>query len=458
MPFYIRKSVSVGPFRFNLSKSGIGVSAGIKGLRIGTGPKGHYIHAGRGGLYYRSSIGSRSQTKPRSGGASEGSSSPPLTPASPRGPNRPPAQYSEPNVQMIPVSSEDVLQMQDARFSDVLADLRTKQGALPLMAIAGWGGGALTLFAGAGGASRVAFFGLLTVVAVALGCLPARQRQRQRRDGRGAFAYWLRSECRVARCPPNRTLPKIMPLEGLTLKQILGFIVAAIAATLPATAQAQTQVQQDRLNRVAQYVVTAPMCAKLGMKLDVDLPSKAEVALKTETEGWGVSPPIVEQLKQEAAARQGRIFATDLTAATDRMTTDAQLRKVKSILIGYGRTCLAAASDPIFASLIIPPPGFDLETAATDLADSLLEGGGLASWQTPAIQTRGDLMMVAGTCRSKIGAARSDALVRHYGVSDDPRIRNYYSRSFDEGLADPSIIGTLAGCNRAIARYRKKLN
>jgi hypothetical protein len=35
MGFYIRKAISVGPFRFNLSKSGIGVSAGIKGLRPG---------------------------------------------------------------------------------------------------------------------------------------------------------------------------------------------------------------------------------------------------------------------------------------------------------------------------------------------------------------------------------------------------------------------------------------
>ncbi|MBN8647593.1 MAG: DUF4236 domain-containing protein [Caulobacterales bacterium] len=57
MPFYFRKSVSAGPFRFNFSKSGIGLSVGIKGLRIGTGPRGHYIHAGRGGLYYRASIG-----------------------------------------------------------------------------------------------------------------------------------------------------------------------------------------------------------------------------------------------------------------------------------------------------------------------------------------------------------------------------------------------------------------
>ncbi len=56
MGLYLRKSVRVGPFRFNLSGSGIGVSCGIRGLRIGTGPRGNYIQAGRGGIYYRAAI------------------------------------------------------------------------------------------------------------------------------------------------------------------------------------------------------------------------------------------------------------------------------------------------------------------------------------------------------------------------------------------------------------------
>jgi hypothetical protein len=55
MGLYIRKSLRVGPIRFNLSKSGIGMSAGIKGLRLGTGPRGNYVHMGRGGLYFRQS-------------------------------------------------------------------------------------------------------------------------------------------------------------------------------------------------------------------------------------------------------------------------------------------------------------------------------------------------------------------------------------------------------------------
>lgn len=63
MGLYIRKSISVGPFRFNLSKSGLGVSAGVKGLRVGTGPRGNYVHIGANGIYYRSTIPTDSQKK-----------------------------------------------------------------------------------------------------------------------------------------------------------------------------------------------------------------------------------------------------------------------------------------------------------------------------------------------------------------------------------------------------------
>lgn len=44
MGLYLRISVRVGPLRFNLSKGGVGVSAGIKGFRIGTGPRGNYVY------------------------------------------------------------------------------------------------------------------------------------------------------------------------------------------------------------------------------------------------------------------------------------------------------------------------------------------------------------------------------------------------------------------------------
>jgi tetrahydromethanopterin S-methyltransferase subunit G len=77
MSFYIRKSVKFGPIRFNISKSGIGVSTGVKGARIATGPSGTYIHLGRNGVYYRQkidlSVTSNESTTPKTSNASNNS-------------------------------------------------------------------------------------------------------------------------------------------------------------------------------------------------------------------------------------------------------------------------------------------------------------------------------------------------------------------------------------------------
>lgn len=56
MGFYLRKGFNFGPLRINFSRSGVGLSLGVKGLRVGMGPRGNYIHAGRKGIYYKESL------------------------------------------------------------------------------------------------------------------------------------------------------------------------------------------------------------------------------------------------------------------------------------------------------------------------------------------------------------------------------------------------------------------
>jgi Protein of unknown function (DUF4236) len=58
---YLRKTIKIGPFRFNLSKSGVGVSTGVKGLTFGAGPRGKYIHIGRYGIHYRAKLSTLSK-------------------------------------------------------------------------------------------------------------------------------------------------------------------------------------------------------------------------------------------------------------------------------------------------------------------------------------------------------------------------------------------------------------
>ena len=60
MGWSFRKSKSFGPFRINFSKSGIGLSAGIKGARISTNSRGTYVNLGMNGMYYRKRISQKS--------------------------------------------------------------------------------------------------------------------------------------------------------------------------------------------------------------------------------------------------------------------------------------------------------------------------------------------------------------------------------------------------------------
>jgi hypothetical protein len=56
MSFYLRKTVKAGPFRVSLSRSGIGMSTGVPGLRVSSGPRGSYIRVGAHGVYYRQTL------------------------------------------------------------------------------------------------------------------------------------------------------------------------------------------------------------------------------------------------------------------------------------------------------------------------------------------------------------------------------------------------------------------
>ena len=111
MGFYLRKNVRVGPIRFNLSKSGIGVSAGIKGFRVGSGPRGNYVHMGRGGLYYRATISPvpRSQVH--------------CQPHEQTSPTQPPGTTHDP---LHEIESGDVFQMQDSSSAALLKELNSK--------------------------------------------------------------------------------------------------------------------------------------------------------------------------------------------------------------------------------------------------------------------------------------------------------------------------------------------
>src|SRR5271169_2091999 len=102
MGFYVRKGFNFGPLRLNLSRSGLGASFGVKGARIGMGPRGSYVHMGRGGLYYRQSL---------------------TTPATPHSQPPIPSALPQTNEILNVVSSGAASSMVDSSAGDLLQEL-----------------------------------------------------------------------------------------------------------------------------------------------------------------------------------------------------------------------------------------------------------------------------------------------------------------------------------------------
>lgn len=151
MGFYLRKSISVGPLRFNLSKAGIGVSVGITGLRLGVGPRGNYVHMGRGGLYYRATL--------------PPSSSPRSSPPQPPLPSDPPIP-SGTHAPLEEIESEHISQIVDSSSRELLDELnrkRAKTRLWPLAAIAS----AMILGIGLSSSWPVWLLGLILLAGVA---------------------------------------------------------------------------------------------------------------------------------------------------------------------------------------------------------------------------------------------------------------------------------------------------
>lgn len=146
MGFYLRKSVRVGPFRFNFSKSGIGVSTGIKGLRVGMGPRGNYVHMGANGFYYRKTVAPTGQGKvpmddlPRYVEDASISS----------------AHYGD--VAMHEIESGDVSRMMHSSSAELLKEIDEKEKLLPLtplIVLVSVGALALLIWQGASGLQMV---------------------------------------------------------------------------------------------------------------------------------------------------------------------------------------------------------------------------------------------------------------------------------------------------------------
>src|SRR5690349_8170946 len=98
------------------------MSAGVRGFRIGTGPRGNYVHMGTGGLYYR-------RTLPSWGNSPAAAPHRQPAPASPyRQPSAPAGTLGH----VRAIDSADAATMVDTNSAALLAEINQKQRKWPI--------------------------------------------------------------------------------------------------------------------------------------------------------------------------------------------------------------------------------------------------------------------------------------------------------------------------------------
>ena len=113
MGFYFRKSINFGGVRFNFSKSGVGVSTGVKGFRVGTGPRGTYVHMGRNGVYYKKTFSNKSANRKIENDTKINNVSE--------------DKFEERGLFFEKIESSNVAQISDSTSEELLEELRNKQ-------------------------------------------------------------------------------------------------------------------------------------------------------------------------------------------------------------------------------------------------------------------------------------------------------------------------------------------
>lgn len=214
-------------------------------------------------------------------------------------------------------------------------------------------------------------------------------------------------------------------------------LVLAIAVS-PGFAAAQTQAQLDRMDRVLKHGIVAPSCAKMGFQFPEDAGGKIIDRVVSDTVASGVDRRAAAQAVSDAVRRSSAVFMREMSPPSTEVGGSDEIREnAMAFALKHAQACAAAAKDPLVGSYLKAPTNFEVTRAARDVADQALAPGGLASWQTPEVQARGNLLLLAGACLRQIGTARSHALARQYGQSDDPRVRAYYAESYEGGQTNP---------------------
>lgn len=245
------------------------------------------------------------------------------------------------------------------------------------------------------------------------------------------------------------------------MRRALALVFFLIAG--PAGAQG-TLATTTRLEQVAQYIASSGACPQFGYAMDMEGVTALQARVLARAEAEGMSSDAAKGAFVGAMDRQLQVMRNGYATALANVEGATNIRAATmSVMTRLAKKCREVAADPDFAVMLKAPSPADEAIKVRDYADSLLESGGYASWQTAAIQARGDLAYAAGTCRAHLSPAAFTALIGPIvdlakPVDQMDRERRYYARSYQRGMESAAEDDfDEAQCARLIARNKAKL-
>lgn len=232
-------------------------------------------------------------------------------------------------------------------------------------------------------------------------------------------------------------------------------IALAIAALLQTTVPPEQARAYARVDEVGSYLMATTVCSEIGWTLSDGATEQIATRVYAEQAEAGVDQATVDLWSGEILRRHSDILRTEMTRAAASFRDQGELTALADFFAGADRRCDAFASDPISVGLISSDGSAARALARQAKIDSWVEVGGLASWQTPALTAKGDLLMALGACSTVLPTARRDAmLTRHLPPAESrDRASVYLTGQYLEGIRSAAEFAfNEVQCERLVGR------
>lgn len=235
-----------------------------------------------------------------------------------------------------------------------------------------------------------------------------------------------------------------------------------IAALMQTAVPTEHVAAYSRLDTVAGYAGSAAYCGTLGYTLTDDFTSVLAGRALAETKAAGVSEETATIWLREALQRASKIRNAEMAAYSTSLSDEAEIATtVRAMYSDLQAKCAVVAADPISIGILTAGTPAELQSAKTAMEDSLLADVGAASWQTPTIWARGELLMGLGVCKNIQPREEHERLLAAHlpPSSDTTSAGRWLSAQYVEGIRSSADMGLDATqCRRLVLGRVAALN